>query len=67
MVSAHLGVMIRSTVGSSARFIKKQTRSSAPVSANECWKNEASRLVMPIAPNTIANSSPLMTLAFLTI
>ena len=53
-VSAHRGVAIRSMVGSSARFRKKTTRSSAPVSSKSCVKNEASCQVIPMAAKTTA-------------
>ena len=51
-------------MGSSARLRKKTTRSSAPVSSNCCRKKAASRFVMPIAANTMANSSPDLTRAW---
>ena len=56
-VSAARGVIKRSIVGSSARFMNTTLRASAPVLSNSWMKNDASRCVIPIAPNTTENCS----------
>mmetsp|Transcript_3047 Transcript_3047/g.8408 ORF Transcript_3047/g.8408 Transcript_3047/m.8408 type:complete len:252 (-) Transcript_3047:107-862(-) len=59
VVSARRGVMMRSMVGSLARFRNSVTRSIAPFSSKSCRKNRAASMLTPIAANTIANSSVL--------
>ena len=59
MSSATRGVSNRSIVGSSARFKNNTVCSSAPLASNWRIKNDASRCVMPIAPNTTTNFSPV--------
>ena len=56
-VSAARGVISRSIVGSSARFMNTTLRASAPVLSNSWMKKAASRWVIPIAPNTTENCS----------
>ena len=56
-MNATRGVETRSIAGSSARFKNKTTLSSAPDFVKSCIKKFASSNVIPIAPNTTANSS----------
>src|SRR6056297_1908435 len=58
VVSARRGVTVRSTAGSSARFMKTTERSSAPVRSKSSMNSFASSAVIPMAPKTTANSVP---------
>ena len=57
VVSAIRGVMIRSIVGSLARFRNKAVRCIVPFSVKSLRKNRAVSIFTPIAPNTIAKLS----------
>lgn len=59
MVSAHLGVMMRSIAGSSARLRNRVHLSSAPVRSKSLRKYCASSAVIPMAANMTANCSSL--------
>ena len=62
-VSAARGVMIRSMMGSLARFNSMTTRSIAPQLSKLSRKYDATSFLTPIAANTMAKSDPSATLA----
>mmetsp|Transcript_83168 Transcript_83168/g.147250 ORF Transcript_83168/g.147250 Transcript_83168/m.147250 type:complete len:215 (+) Transcript_83168:98-742(+) len=57
VVSASLGVTIRSIVGSFAKFIKSTTFSMEPFSSKSFLKNRAVSIFTPIAPKTMLKFS----------
>jgi hypothetical protein len=65
VVSTRRGVMMRSIVGSSARFMNSAVRAIAPLSSKSFVKKRAVSMFTPMAPKTTAKLSSCVSIASL--